>query len=138
MPQRVVLDTNIVVSALLFNEGRLTWIRHAWKRQQLQPLVCQQTTSELLRVLNYPKFKLAATEQQALLADFLPYTDIVHLPAAWPELPACRDDSDQVFLVLSQIGKAAALVSGDADILALRDSYPQLIITADELKELCG
>ena len=138
MPHRVVLDTNIVLSALLFNEGRLTWMRHAWKRQQLQPLVCQQTTSELLRALNYPKFKLDATEQQALLADFLPYTDIVHLPATWPELPTCRDASDQVFLVLAQVGKAAALVSRDADILTSRESYPRSIITADELKELCG
>lgn len=59
---RVVLDTNIVLSALLFNTGRLTWVRHAWQRQQVQPLVCTATVNELLRVLAYPKFKLTAAK----------------------------------------------------------------------------
>lgn len=136
MPHRAVLDSNIVLSALLFSEGRLSWIRHAWKRQQIVPLVCPETTRELLRVLNYPKFQLDAAEQQALLADFLPYTEIVHLPDTWPDLPTCRDDSDQVFLVLAHAGHAAALVSGDADILALRGTHPEKIITAQELKDL--
>jgi len=38
---------------------RLAWIRHAWQRQQLQPLVCRETAGELLRVLAYPRFRLA-------------------------------------------------------------------------------
>ncbi|ATE61771.1 putative toxin-antitoxin system toxin component, PIN family [Thauera sinica] len=131
--RRVVLDTNVVLSALLFTAGRLTWIRHAWQRHQLQPLVCKETVSELLRVLAYPKFKLSASEQEALLADFLPYADVVELPAPWPALPACRDEKDQVFLVLAHIGKADALVTGDADILAMREAFPGLILTAEEL-----
>ena len=69
---RVVLDTNVVLSALLFTSGRLAWIRRAWQHQQLKPLVCRETASELLRVLAYPKFKLSTAEQQALLEDFLP------------------------------------------------------------------
>ncbi len=138
MTRRVVLDTNIVLSALLFSAGRLAWMRHAWQRQQLQPLVCTETVGELLRVLAYPKFKLTTAEQQALLADFLPYADVVDLPTPWPDLPVCRDEQDQVFLVIAHTGKAEALVTGDADILALRESYPGLILTADELRELVG
>jgi len=133
MTRRVVLDTNIVLSALLFNTGRLVWVRHAWQRQRLQPLVCRETVNELLRVLAYPRFQLSVAEQEDLLADFLPYTDVVELPDPWPVLPACRDDQDQVFLVLAQVGTADALVTGDADILALRDAFPGLILTADEL-----
>ena len=131
--RRVVLDTNIVLSALLFGTGRLAWVRHAWQRRRLQPLVCRETVNELLRVLAYPKFKLSAQEQQDLLGDFLPYTEIVTLPTPWPALPVCRDDRDQVFLVLAHAGQADALVSGDADILALRDRFPGRIWTADEL-----
>jgi len=133
MTRRVVLDTNVVLSALLFNAGRLAWIRHAWQRQQLQPLVCKETVSELLRVLAYPKFKLTASEREELLADFLPYADVVELPAPWPALTACRDEKDQVFLVLAHAGKADALVTGDADILAMREAFPGLILTAEEL-----
>ncbi|MCG5536188.1 putative toxin-antitoxin system toxin component, PIN family [Ectothiorhodospira mobilis] len=128
---RVVLDTNVVLSALLFNAGRLAWIRHAWQRQQLQPLVCRETAGELLRVLAYPKFRLSASEQQELLTDFLPYADVVELPTPWPDLPACRDGKDQVFLVLAHCGKADALITGDADILAMREAFPGLIMTAE-------
>lgn len=131
--RRVVLDTNVVLSALLFTAGRLAWIRHAWQRQQLQPLVCKETVSELLRVLAYPKFRLSASEQKELLADFLPYADVVELPAPWPTLPICHDEKDQVFLVLAHIGKADALITGDADILAMREAFPGLILTAEEL-----
>lgn len=129
---RVVLDTNVVLSALLFTSGRLAWIRRAWQHQQLQPLVCRETASELLRVFAYPKFKLAAAEQQALLEDFLPWADVVTLPQPWPALPLCRDDKDQVFLVLAHVGRAQALITGDGDLLALRDSFPGLIVTPDE------
>ncbi|GAA4413265.1 putative toxin-antitoxin system toxin component, PIN family [Quisquiliibacterium transsilvanicum] len=133
MTRRVVLDTNVVLSALLFSAGRLAWIRQAWQCRQLQPLVCKETVSELLRVLACPKFKLTASEQEELLADFLPYADVVKLPAPWPVLPACRDDRDQVFLVLAHVGRADALVTGDADILAMREAFPGLILTGDEL-----
>lgn len=131
--QSVVLDTNVVLSALLFSSGRLAWLRRAWQRRQLQPLVCRETANELLRVLAYPKFKLTAQEQQELLADFLPYADIVELPTPWPDLPACRDEKDQIFLVLARVGMADALVTGDRDVLAMRDHFPGLIVTPEEL-----
>lgn len=133
MTRRVVLDTNIVLSALLFNAGRLAWIRHAWQHQRLQPLVCRDTANELLRALACPKFKLSAQEQKDLLGDFLPYAEVITLPTPWPDLPACRDEKDQVFLVLAHAGKAHALITGDTDILAMRDVFPGRILTADEL-----
>ncbi|MDR2216274.1 MAG: putative toxin-antitoxin system toxin component, PIN family [Nevskiaceae bacterium] len=129
---RVVLDTNVVLSALLFTSGRLAWMRQAWQHEQWRPLVCKQTVGELLRVLAYPKFKLTAEEQQILLGDYLPYTEIVDLPQPWPVLPTCRDEKDQVFLVLAHVSQAQALVTGDADILAMREDFAGLIVTPDE------
>lgn len=84
MTPRVVIDTNVVLSALLFTDGRLAWMRHAWQRQQIQPLVCKETASELLRVLAYPKFKLTGREQQELLADFLPHAEVVGIRSMNP------------------------------------------------------
>jgi len=135
VPVRVVLDTNVVVSALLFGAGRLAWLRRAWQQRPLQPLVCQETVAELRRVLAYPKFKLTPTEQQALLSDFLPYAETVTLPVPWPELPACRDSRDQVFLVLAHSGRADALVTGDQDILALAPTFPGPIVTPEAFAE---
>jgi len=132
---RVVLDTNVVLSALLFNSGRLAWMRHAWQRRQLVPLACTATVNELLRVLAYPKFRLTQAERQDLLADFLPFAEVVELPDPWPTLPACRDADDRVFLVLARAGEADALVTGDRDLLALRDTFDRLIVTPDELRD---
>ena len=111
-------------------------MRRAWQRQQIQPLVCRATVNELLRMLAYPKFKLAKTEQKDLLADFLPYAEVVELPNPWPDLPICRDEQDQVFLVLADVGRADCLVTGDADLLAMRETFPRRIMTADEFHAL--
>ncbi|MFT4266451.1 MAG: putative toxin-antitoxin system toxin component, PIN family [Xenophilus sp.] len=129
---RVVLDTNVVLSALLFTSGRLAWVRRAWQHKELQPLVCKETASELLRVLDYPKFKLTAEDRQELLEDFLPYAEVVDLPQPWPALPICRDEKDQMFLVLAHVGQAKAIITGDGDLLAMRTDFPGLIVTPDE------
>ena len=76
-PPRVVLDTNTVVSALLFGSGRLAWLRLAWQAGQFIPLLGHETAAELIRVLGYPRFKLTRAEQEALLADFLPFAEVV-------------------------------------------------------------
>jgi putative PIN family toxin of toxin-antitoxin system len=129
---RVVLDTNVVLSALVFTSGRLADLRRAWQHRALQPLACKETTRELLRVLSYPKFNLTPGEQQDLLGAFLEYAEVVPLPEPWPELPACRDAKDKMFLVLSRVGGAEALITGDQDLLAMREAFPGLIFTPEE------
>lgn len=129
---RVVLDTNVVLSALLFTSGRLAWVRQAWQHGRLQPLVCKETVGELLRVLAYPKFRLTAEDRQQLLEDFLPHAEVTTLPSPWPALPACRDPKDQVFLVLAHAARARALITGDGDLLAMQADFPGLIMTPDD------
>ncbi|MBY0575674.1 MAG: PIN domain-containing protein [Gallionellaceae bacterium] len=77
-----------------------------------QPLVSSATAAELIRVLAYPKFKLAGEEQQELLADYLPYCATVRMPAKLPATPVCRDKFDMPFLQLAVAGKADYLVAG--------------------------
>ncbi len=117
--RRVVLDTNTVLSALLFVNGRLVPLRTAWQSGELTPLLCAQTVEELLRVLAYPKFKLTPEECEELLADYLPYGEVVAPWKGKPEVPACRDKMDQIFLDLAAVGRADWLVSGDKDLLDL-------------------
>ncbi|MDP1682525.1 MAG: putative toxin-antitoxin system toxin component, PIN family [Burkholderiales bacterium] len=131
-PPRVVIDTNLVLSALVFAQGRLTPLRHAWQGAHCQPLLSSITAAELLRVLAYPKFKLSAADQQELLADYLPYCTTVRMPAKPPTIPACRDPFDLPFLQLAVVGKADYLVSGDQDLLSLAGQFVCPIITADQ------
>jgi hypothetical protein len=96
-PPRVALDTNLVLSALVFAQGRLAVLRHAWQGARFVPLVSKTTTAELIRVLAYPKFKLDADQQSELLADYLPWCETVRIPSPPPATPACRDVYDQPF-----------------------------------------
>ena len=136
MSLRVILDTNIVLSALLFTKGRLAWIREAWQDKCITPIICRETAEELLRVLTYPKFKLSLEDREELLADFLPWAEVAALPNPWPEIPHCRDPHDHIFMALAKVADADALVTGDKDLLTLRDSFKTPILTADELKSL--
>lgn len=130
---RVVLDTNLVLSALLFASGRLASLRHAWQQAQIVPLVSAATAAELIRVLRYPKFKLSTVEQQELLADYLPYCMTVRMPTKLPRVPVCRDPFDLPFLQLAVVGKAEFLVTGDQDLLVLQSAAQVSIITAEQL-----
>ncbi len=99
------------------------------------PIVCRETAAELLRVLAYPKFRLTGAEQDALLGDYLPFTEVVRLPQPPPALPmACRDRDDGMFLQLAITARADALCSGDADLTVLREQAPVRIVSVDELR----
>jgi putative PIN family toxin of toxin-antitoxin system len=131
-PPRVVIDTNLVLSALVFAGGRLAPLRLAWQDRRVLPLVSPATAAELIRALAYPKFKLAAHEQEELLADYLPYCKTVRIPSPPPATPACRDASDVMFLELALTGKADALVTGDKDLLSLAGKMACPILGAEQ------
>lgn len=132
---RVVLDTNCLVSALIFSRGRFAWLREAWQAKRFLALASHDTVSELLRLLAYPKFKLTRNEQETLLAEFLPYVETVKIDRTPEGLPDIRDADDIIFLVLADAGRADALVSGDGDIQAVRDQFHIPILTVAEFAD---
>ena len=131
-PPRVVIDINLVLSALIFANGRLTPLRQAWQSQRIQPIVSRVTATELIRVLAYPKFKLTADEQQELLADYLPCCKTVRIPEPPPRTPPCRDVFDIPFMELAIAGKATALITGDRDLLSLAGRFTCPIVSAEQ------
>ena len=138
-PLRVVLDTNVVLSALVFGGGQAGQLRRAWQAGAFVPLASAVTVQELVRVLAYPKFALARAAQDELLADFLPYAQTVRMPQPPPPVPECRDPLDVPFLQLAVAGQAQWLVSGDKDLLVLAQAFCQAsgcrIITMSTLIE---
>ena len=133
---RVVLDTGVVVSALIFPKGRVAWLRERWASGALRPLVTRTTVDELIRVLAYPKFRLTRDEIDAVLAAYVPFTESVVLRSSGADtrLPRCDDPADQEFLRLTADGGAEVLVTGDDDVLRLRRETPFPILTPAELK----
>jgi len=131
---RVVLDTNVVLSALLFSRGHLCWLRDAWHAHQFIPLISQATTQELIRVLSYPKFKLSSTDIQTLLGDYLPCCETVTDLNNPGKLPDCRDPQDQKFLQLAAAADARILVTGDRALLELDPKTRFAIATPAQFK----
>lgn len=135
---RVVLDTNVLLSALLFHGGRLAWLRHAWQSERITPLASNDTINELIRVLAYPKFKLTAEEQKHLLGDYLPWCETVNVQKAEnANLPFCRDPKDVQFLVLAITAEADAIVTGDKDLLEIT-AYEVSILTPAAFAQRMG
>ena len=125
---RVVLDTNVVLSALLFRQGRLSPLSAAWQSQRFTPVANRQTVSELTQVLGYPKFKLSVADVQTVLSAYLPHVEVHSakmLERQSSSVAQCRDPKDQIFLDLALSAQVDWLVSGDEDLLVLDDPTQQ-------------
>ena len=114
---RVVFDTNIVLSALLFRHGRLSWLVGHLQAGNCVPLVSRATGAELTRILSYSKFQLTADEQFEALGGYIPFCEVIDIVK--PCAVLCRDPQDQPFLDLAHSGKTDLLITGDDDLLAL-------------------
>jgi putative PIN family toxin of toxin-antitoxin system len=117
MKQRIVLDTNVYVSRLLSERsvpGRA--VAKAWR--EAIPLVSRPTVEELRAVLRRPKFDAYVRPEtiDSYLAQI--WSLSVHIFNPRP-IHACRDPRDDKFLEVAVHGRADAIVTGDADLLAL-------------------
>lgn len=133
---RVVLDTNVLVSALLFG-GRAGMLREMWNNCRIIPLVSKETFAEFRRVLSYPKFKLSQREIRAILnEEILPYVEAVEITEQLTGIS--RDPHDDMFLAVAASGGARYLVTGDQDLLVVKNYGNTQIITVSEFLSLEG
>lgn len=128
---RAVIDTNVVVSALLF-EGVSGKLIPLWQNNQIKPLVSKQIIGEYITVLAYPKFALTEGEIHFLVYnEILPYVDVV-LPETTDAI-VYADPSDDKFIHCAISGKAKYIISGDRHLLSLGQYRRIKIITPSEL-----
>ena len=128
---RVVLDTNVLVSALIL-KGRLSKLVELWQMGRITPVVSRETFDELRRVLEYPKFSLPKDEIETILRqDILPFFEVVEEVVS--AAGVCRDPDDDKFLACAASAKVAFLVSGDKDLCSLRKFGSVQIVTPEQL-----
>jgi len=122
---RVVLDTNVVVSALLFT-GISSKLVPLWQSGAITTLVSRSILEEYLRVLSYPKFKLSEREIKGLIQEeLLPYVEVVRRQRRLRIVE--RDPSDDKFVECAVAGKARVIISGDKDLLSI-GHYRKIVI----------
>ena len=117
---RVVVDTNILVRALIMPHGSVGPVLLRLRRGDYIPLYAGPILEELLDVLNRPrirhKYNLTEEDIETVISLILLRGEAV-IPES--EIVACRDPKDDKFLEVAVAGKADVIVSGDEDLLTL-------------------
>ena len=110
----VVLDTNVVLSAILF-KGKLSRIMELWKKGMISPVLSPAAFRELQQVLEYPKFALTKVEiERILLRELLPFFSVVEETVTVSGV--CKDPDDDKFLACALSAHAEFLITGDKDL----------------------
>lgn len=129
---RIVLDTNVLVSGLLFG-GVPGEIVTLWQAGKVRPLCSKEIIEEYLRVLAYPKFRLAESEIDLLLSrEILPYFDVVEVKPGKAMVAA--DPADDKFIWCAVQGRAKAVVSSDEHLRKFKSSPVPVFSAVDFLK----
>jgi hypothetical protein len=133
---RVVLDTNILISALLLQTGHPAAIYRRWHERHFTLLTCSEQLDELR----------AALEKPALASRIKPYKagrlvnelkELAETIGSLPRLKRSADPADDFLLALSEAGKADYLVTGDkSGLLALSRHHATRIVSARDFAAL--
>lgn len=121
-PQRVVLDTNVWLDLLLFDDARCVPLRAALEQRAVLALTDPACRAEWQRVLAYPTLRLAEHQADQLRDRYdalAVQVDGPVRPQPWPPLSRCRDADDQKFLELACAGHASVLLTRDDALLSL-------------------
>lgn len=129
---RVVVDTNILLSGLMFPNSIPGKIMQAWRENRFELVLSQFQLDEIGRVLAYPKIQKRLRWDEAEITQFLKqlFMRSIYLGdiATVAEVPA--DANDNLILSAYLIGQAQYLVTGDKGILDLHEQYAILTATA--------
>lgn len=125
--QRIVLDTNVLVSATLFN-GSIPHRAFLKARADAVLLATEETLAEFRAVLLLEKFdkhfgwelRKAAIEEYAQQCAMVPVARRIRV---------CRDPRDDKFLEAAVHGNADAIITGDRDLLVLDAFHGIRIVT---------
>ena len=114
---RCVIDTNVLVSALLVKRT-LPFQVVEWIFTAGIILRSEATSSELMEVLGRKKFDkyITTEERQVFFSKFLVASELVNVKVG---VEACRDPRDDKFLAVGVNGNADLIISGDDDLLSL-------------------
>ena len=120
---RVVLDTNVLVSGLVYPIGIPGRILNAWHQGGLSLVLSRYILDEMVRVLpRLSRIRLNESEIRDLADSFMLMAEIVDPGATSDE--TLRDPADQQVLATLLTANAGYLITGDKDLLALADRYP--------------
>jgi putative PIN family toxin of toxin-antitoxin system len=131
---RIVLDTNVAFSALLWRGVPYRLLEAIGQRTDVQLVSSAALLEELAEVLTRAaatqRLALLGTTAQALLAQYVEVVQVV-TPSEVPRVVPNDVDDDQVIAAAVE-GRVQLIVSGDTDLLALGSHQGIEIVNARE------
>ena len=135
--ERVVLDSNVLISALLKPEGAAGLLLRRLAACNSVLLMSDATFVELATRLARPKFDRYRTAKQ--LHDFLDWlAELAEWVAPDMQIEACRDADDNRFLEVLIAGDGDLLISGDQDLLTLDPFEGKRILSIADALDVLG
>ncbi len=119
---RVVLDTNVWLDWLVFDDPSVAALKLAHRDARLQLIIDQACLDELVAVLAYPQFNIAEAQQQKHLMEVQgsTFNHAQGRPVSVAPLPRCTDPDDQKFLELARDAQVEWLITKDKALLNIR------------------
>lgn len=134
---RVILDTNTVISGL-FWRGKPFQVLELMRSGKVKVYASEAMVEELLDVLGRPKFSrrlaLLGFTPQEVVNSFISWVEVVEVGEV--ETVVISDPDDDQIIACAKLVNADFIVSGDADILNLKDAIAIPIVNAGEFLEL--
>ncbi len=133
---RMVLDTNVLVSALITPGGLPDRLVQHWEAGDLTLVTSNEQLAEVERVLGYVKLqRFIRPEQAALLLANLRRLAVI--ADKLPDVSASTDASDNLILATAIAGRASHLATGDrGDLLILKQVEGVSIVSVREAIDL--
>ena len=128
---KIVIDTNVFISAIFFS-GHPDRIIRAVNKGQFEAVGSPDIVSEYHKVFYRILAKDAGKVDQSQLDDFISKLTQVN-PTS--EIHICRDPKDDMFLECAVEAKALYIVSGDEDLLSIKEYDGIEVVTAAEFCE---
>ena len=130
---RVILDTNILLSAFFKADSAPNQLVHAWMDGRFDLLSSNEQIEEITRVARYPHIrKLIHPVEIGWLVNRL--RDRTTLLTNLPSLDISPDPADNFLFSMAEVGAATYLVTGDkSGVLEFRKHRPTRIVTARQM-----
>ena len=131
---RIMIDTNIFISAALFPKGRAADALYKALVSPYQPVVCDYVIEELHRKFQ-EKFPNRIVELEAFLYKALPVFDVVLTPEETTEAESkIRDPKDRPILRAALNADVDLFLTGDKDFLESSVEDPRIISVPEFLE----
>jgi uncharacterized protein len=128
---RIIIDTNLWVSFLLTKQ--FSFLDDLFENREFQLIFSQELLSEFMEVINRPKLRKYFSEEnlESILETIEQYADFIIVTSVFN---VCRDEKDNFLLSLAKDGSANYLLTGDQDLLIIKQFEETEILTVAEFK----